>query len=61
LAGCSLIGLGWITSAYLLFRTFGLLADSGKSGFDACSAVFGTGCDAALLSSSAWQMGIPRT
>jgi len=59
LACSCLIGLGFITSAYLLFRTFGLLTDNGTSDFDACSSVFGTGCDAALLSPMAWQMGIP--
>jgi len=59
LACACLIGLGLCVSGYLLYRTFALLGDGGPGKADACSALFGTGCDAALLSATAWQMGLP--
>jgi protein-disulfide isomerase/uncharacterized membrane protein len=46
-------------SLYLLWRTWGLLADRGPGWFDVCSAVFGRGCDATLLAEPSWQLGIP--
>jgi Protein-disulfide isomerase len=59
LLGWALIVWGLANSAYLLTRTWGLLADRGPGTIDVCSAVFGTGCDATLLSESSWQLGIP--
>ena len=54
-----LIGLGLIVSGKLLGRTFTLLADKTPDARDLCSTVFGVGCDAALLSPTSWQLGIP--
>ncbi len=59
LVGLTLTGLGLVVSGYLLMRTWGLLAERGPGVIDVCSAVFGTGCDATLLSASSWQLGIP--
>lgn len=59
LLGWALIVWGLANSAYLLTRTWGLLADRGPGTIDVCSAMFGTGCDATLLSESSWQLGIP--
>ena len=55
----TLIGLALAASAYLLYRHFALSDLSAQSGPDFCSAVFGTGCDEALRSPLAVQLGIP--
>ncbi len=55
----SLLGLGSLVSAYLLARSFALLATRVSDAIDVCSAIFGTGCDEALLSAASWQLGIP--
>jgi protein-disulfide isomerase/uncharacterized membrane protein len=54
-----LILLGLAVSAYLLFRTFQLLADRSLTGGDVCSVAFGVSCDALLLSDSSWRLGVP--
>ncbi|NNF05528.1 MAG: thioredoxin domain-containing protein [Candidatus Eisenbacteria bacterium] len=59
LAVGGLIGAGLIASGYLLYRTFTLLGEWAPDRIDICSAVFGTGCDATLLSPSSWQLGVP--
>jgi protein-disulfide isomerase/uncharacterized membrane protein len=58
-AGFLLIGLGLIISCYLLYRHLILAGTPGASQPDVCSAVFGKGCDNALDSSTAYQLGIP--
>src|SRR5262245_4200753 len=55
---CSL-GLGSAASAYLLYRSWELLAAGAAGHFDVCSTVFGRGCDATLRSSASWLLGIP--
>ena len=55
----TLISLGLAVSGYLLARTFALMLDQAPDSFDLCSAIFGTGCDAALLSDTSWVLGIP--
>jgi len=55
---CSL-GLGSAASAYLLHRSWELLAAGAPGRFDVCSTVFGRGCDATLRSSASWLLGIP--
>ena len=55
----SLLGLGSLVSAYLLARSFALVATRVSDAIDVCSAIFGTGCDEALLSAASWQLGIP--
>lgn len=54
-----LIGLGLTVSGYLLFRHFALADLSAQTGTDFCSALFGRGCDDALRSPLAVQLGIP--
>ena len=54
-----LIGLGLTVSGYLLFRHFALSDLSAQTGTDFCSALFGRGCDDALRSPLAVQLGIP--
>lgn len=54
-----LIGLGLTISGYLLLRHFALADLSVQSGTDFCSALFGRGCDDALRSPLAVQLGIP--
>jgi hypothetical protein len=46
----ALIVLGLAISLYLLFRHFALVGVGAQGGIDVCSAIFGTGCDAALRS-----------
>jgi len=58
LAICSL-GLGSAASVYLLHRSWELLAAGAPGRFDACSTMFGRGCDATLRSSASWLLGIP--
>ena len=55
----TLIGLGLAVSGYLLLRHFALTDFSTQSGADFCSALFGTGCDDALRSPLAVQLGLP--
>ena len=55
----TLIGLGLVVSVYLLARTFTLMVGGGPEAIDVCSAVFGASCDAALLSPTSRQLGIP--
>ncbi|MCH7548457.1 MAG: thioredoxin domain-containing protein [Candidatus Krumholzibacteriota bacterium] len=52
-----LVAIGLGLSGYLLLRTFHLGAGRGQLIFDACSAIFGGGCDATLLGSG--FLGIP--
>ena len=59
LISSALITLGLIVSGYLMYRAFSLLTGGAADGFDLCSAVFGTGCDQTLLSTTSWQLGIP--
>ena len=54
-----LIGLGMAVSGYLLWRHFALAGLSAQAGSDFCSALFGTGCDDALRSPLAVQLGLP--
>lgn len=54
-----LIVLAASCSAYLLHRYISLNDVSGSAGRDFCSAVFGTGCDEALQSPMAVQLGLP--
>lgn len=54
-----LVGLGLTISGYLLFRHFGLGNVSAQTGTDFCSVVFGSGCDDALRSPWAIQLGLP--
>ncbi|MEO7294070.1 MAG: thioredoxin domain-containing protein [Ginsengibacter sp.] len=53
-----LIILGIITSGYLLYRHT-VLTNYNIGKIDVCSAVFGKGCDNALISSVAYQVGLP--
>jgi uncharacterized membrane protein len=55
----TLIMLGLMVSGYLLWRHFMLAGPSAHSGSDFCSALFGTGCDDALRSPLAVQLGLP--
>ena len=55
----SLMTSGTLVSGYLLFRTFALLTSGAHGPPDVCAAVFGIGCDEALLSATSWQLGIP--
>jgi uncharacterized membrane protein len=48
-----------MVSGYLLWRHFILAGLSAHSGSDFCSALFGTGCDDALRSPLAVQLGLP--
>ena len=57
-AALLLIGSGGGLSAYLLTRSFALLSGAADTP-DACSAVFGAGCDAVLRGGSSWVLGIP--
>ena len=52
----TLVGLGFATSGYLLARTFALSLDQSLDSIDVCSAMFGRGCDEALLSVTSWKM-----
>lgn len=54
-----LIGLGLAVSGYLLLLHFALIDPLAQSGPDFCSALFGTGCDDALKSPLAVQLGLP--
>ncbi len=54
-----LIGLGLTISGYLLWRHFVLADLSAPARSDFCSALFGTGCDDALRSPLAVQLGLP--
>ncbi len=55
----TLIGLGLMVSGYLLWRHFVIADLSAQPGADFCSALFGTGCDDALRSPMAVQLGLP--
>ena len=55
----TLIALGLAVSGYLLFRHFTLIGDQALLPDDFCSTVFGAGCDGALKSSLAVQLGLP--
>jgi protein-disulfide isomerase/uncharacterized membrane protein len=55
----SLIVLGLVISGYLLWHHFTLTANSESNSVDTCSELFGTGCDEALRSPLAIQLGIP--
>ncbi|MBL7224458.1 MAG: thioredoxin domain-containing protein [Candidatus Brocadiae bacterium] len=54
-----LIALALTVSGYLLYRHFALTGPPALSGTDFCSAVFGVGCDKALRSPLAVQLGLP--
>ncbi|MFC1765003.1 vitamin K epoxide reductase family protein [Planctomycetota bacterium] len=54
-----LITLGLTISGYLLFRHIVLTDLSAQTGADFCSALFGRGCDDALRSPLAIQLGLP--
>ncbi len=53
-----LLGLGWLISAYLLWRVF-MLGDGAALGTDVCSTLFGHSCDHTLLSPDSFQLGFP--
>ena len=55
----TLIALGLAVSGYLLSRHLALATAGASDGVDVCSALFGTGCDAALRSALSIQFGIP--
>ena len=55
----TLIALGLAVSGYLLSRHLALASAGAQDGLDVCSALFGTGCDAALRSAVSIQFGIP--
>lgn len=54
----TLIGLALAASAYLLTRHVALM-ETGTQGVDLCSALFGSGCDAALRNPVSEQFGLP--
>ncbi len=54
-----LISIGTLISGYLLLRHFELADLSMQSSTDFCSALFGAGCDDALRSPIAVQLGLP--
>ncbi len=54
-----LIAVGLAVSIYLLIRHFSLTGYSAHGGADFCSALFGKGCDDALRSGGAVQLGVP--
>jgi len=54
-----LVACGAATSAYLLSRTFALLAPGDHPGPDICSTLFAASCDAALADDHSWVLGIP--
>lgn len=58
-AAFGLVGLGLLVSAYLLARTFALLANQHAEAYNICSVLFGPGCDEALTSGSSWYLGLP--
>lgn len=57
--GLILIGLGLAISGYLFWRHLLLAGSAPQTETDFCSALFGTGCDDALRSPLAVQLGIP--
>ena len=58
-AASLLTGLGIAVSAYLLARTFALIAPAGHVPPDLCSVLFTASCDATLSDGRAWVLGIP--
>jgi len=54
----TLIAFGMGLSVYLLWR-HSVLDVGNSAGFDMCLALFGKGCDAALMSPAAFQFGLP--
>lgn len=54
-----LIAAGAGIAYYLLDRTWALLREQVAGKLDACSALFGTGCDETLLSETSWFLNIP--
>ena len=54
-----LVALGFLASAYLLYRSFVLLDRGEAGGSDICSEMFGAGCDATLMDDGSWVLGIP--
>lgn len=54
----ALVVLGLVISGYLLFRHLVLAPLATAEGIDVCSALFGTGCDAALRSPVSEQFGL---
>jgi len=54
-----LVATGVVASAYLLARTFALLAPGGPHGHDLCSALFASSCDGSLADARSWVLGIP--
>ena len=57
LSSSLLLALGVSVAGYLLYRQFSLIG--GAAAPDICAAVFGTGCDAVLLSAGSTQLGLP--
>ena len=57
--GALLVGVGTSASAYLLLRTFVLLAPERQGAPDICSALFAASCDATLADERSWFLGIP--
>lgn len=55
----TLILIGITISGYLLYRHFVIARLSSQGGTDFCSALFGKGCDDALRSPLAVQLGLP--
>jgi protein-disulfide isomerase/uncharacterized membrane protein len=58
-AGLVLCGLGLLGSEYLLLRTFAVMAGAPPDAPDFCSAMLGTGCNAALASDASGLLGLP--
>ena len=58
-AASLLTGFGLAASAYLLARTFALIAPTVHVAPDLCSALFSASCDATLSDPRAWVLGIP--
>ena len=57
--GSTLVAVGAAASAYLLARTFALIAPGAHASHDICAALFAASCDGALADERAWILGIP--
>ena len=55
----TMAGIGWLVSAYLLLRFLSLARNNGLPTTDACSILFGIGCDSTLTNPSVVQLGVP--
>ena len=54
-----LVAFGGAASAYLLLRTFALIAPGAHASPDVCSTLFASSCDGALTDERSWVLGIP--